>query len=181
MKTLASATLALALCAAPAMAQFQGSSNTNAPTIEQSIQLGDATLAVSYKAITWAGGRTMEAAMDKDKGARMRERINGGAEKSPLGSLKASSDFTIGGKTLAAGDYKLFFNIDDDLKWHLIASAGEKKVDLLLPLEESPKQHARLIVAIIAGEKDGTGALAVAFGKQQCKVDLAPAAASGGK
>ncbi len=179
MRTLASASLALALCAVPVSAQKMGSANTNAPSIEQSIKLGDDTLTLTYTAITWAGGQMMEAAMDKDSGGRARQRINNTAEKAPLGTLKASADFDIGGKAVAAGEYKLFFTIDDDLKWHMVAASGDKRVDWTLPLEESDKHRSRLIVALIAGDEDGTGALAIAFGKQNCKVELAPGGGQG--
>lgn len=50
---------ALAL-ATPAFAQKMGGSNRNAPTLEQSIQVGGQKMSLNYTSITWASGDSMK-------------------------------------------------------------------------------------------------------------------------
>jgi hypothetical protein len=97
------------------------------------------------------------------------------AERAPIGSLETSDDLTIGGKTVAAGDYKLYFTIDDDLSWHLVLAASEEggaKFDWKLDLTETKSVATRLCVNLGAGEKDGTGVLGIAFGKMGCSIPV---------
>ncbi|MBL8727212.1 MAG: hypothetical protein JNM25_02195 [Planctomycetes bacterium] len=167
--------LAAALCA-PAFAQKMGSSNSDAPTVKQTVMAGDAKISLDYTSITWASGRTMTAIMDKEKGGRMRERINGSASDSPLGSLTTSVDLMCGELVIPAGEYKVFFTITDDLAWQINFMGKEKTHTMKLPLTESEHESKRLMLCLYAGEEEGAGVY-VAFGKHSGMLDLKPNAA----
>ena len=177
-KPITASLVLLCLCA-PADAQRGGSSNNKAPNVTSSIEFTEGTtLQVTHQSITWAEGRTMKNLMDKDGGATLRERWNARAVSRPLGSVVAGVSFTIGDKMVEAGEYDLYFTLDDDLKWHL--NLANKTTDgpaitWALPLEESDQHHARLVVSLTAGDKDGTGRMWIAFGTQYCWVQFMPA------
>ncbi len=163
MKTLLSFALAAALCA-PAFAQKQGMSNNDAPEMKQSIAAGAAKMSLDYTSITWATGKTMTALMDKEKGGRARERVNGNAANAPLASFKTSVDCKCGDAVLPAGDYQVFFTIGDDLAWSLNFKNGDKVVSTKLKLDNSDHESKRLMMCLYA-EDNGAGVY-IAFGKQ---------------
>jgi hypothetical protein len=167
--------LAAALCA-PAFAQKMGSSNSDAPTVKQTVMAGDAKISLDYTSITWASGRTMTGLMDKDKGGRMRERVNGSAKDSPLGSLNTSVDLMCGELQIPAGDYKVYFTITDDLAWQINFMGKDKTHTMTLPLAEAEHESKRLMLCLYAGEEEGAGVY-VAFGKHSGMLDLKPHAA----
>lgn len=166
--------LAVAL-SAPAFAQKMGMTNSDAPTVKQTVMAGDAKISLDYTSITWASGKTMTAIMDKEKGARHRERINGSASESPLGSLNTSIDLACGDLTIPAGEYKVYFTITDDLAWQINFMGKEKTHTMKLPLNDSEHESKRLLLCLYAGEDDGAGVY-VSFGKHSGMLDLKPAA-----
>lgn len=163
MKKLLSLVLAAALCA-PAFAQKMGSTNTNAPMMKQSIEAGSAKMSLDYQAITWADGKTMARVMDKEKGAGMRKRVNETATQETLGSFSTSVDCKIGDNTLPAGDYKVFFTIDEDLNWSINFQGKDKTFTQKLTLADSGHESKRLMLCLYASEK-GAGVY-VAFGSK---------------
>lgn len=166
--------LAAALCA-PAFAQKMGMTNSDAPTVKQTVMAGDAKISLDYTSITWASGKTMTAIMDKEKGARYRERINGGASESPLGSLTTSVDLMCGELHIPAGEYKVYFTITDDLAWQINFMGKEKTHTMKLPLADADHESKRLLLCLYAGEDEGAGVY-VSFGKHSGMLDLKPAA-----
>ncbi|MEM7202685.1 MAG: hypothetical protein AAF628_20625 [Planctomycetota bacterium] len=171
------AALAGGLFALPATAQFGGSVNRKAPKVEQSITFGDAALKLTYRSFSWAEGRFMDALMaDDERGAASRERVNKRAEGNPMGGLETTAAFQMGGKTVPAGKYNLFFQIDEDRKWHLVAAGNgsDARVDWALPSKDSPLPSPRLVCALRAGVADGTGVLNIAFGSTVCRIELSP-------
>ncbi len=175
MKKLLPLVLGLVL-AVPAAAQRMGSTNANAPTISQKIDFADGSkLSCEYLAITWASGRTMTAIMDKEKGERTRTRVNGSAKDSPLGEFSTSSAVTVGGTAVPAGEYKVYFTIDNDLAWS-INLAAEQTITIKLPLQETPMDSKRLLLGLYAGEGEAAG-LYVAFGKHSCDLPIQKAKA----
>lgn len=165
--------LSLALLGS-ATAQKMGSSNTNAPSASSSIAFNDGLkLEVKYTSITWAGGKMMTAAADKEKGERARGMINKGAESNPLGEFTTSADVTLGGKKVAAGSYDLAFTIDAELKWHLMLTSKENKetkLDWKLDLTDSGHESKRLAIWVQAGDADGAAMMGIAFGKMACMI-----------
>lgn len=171
MKTLLTAALAAALCA-PAFAQKMGSTNSEAPTLKQSISIGDASMSLNYTAITWAEGKTMKAAMDKDKGSRYREFINNQATRNPLAKFKTTIDCKCGGLTLEAGEYDVYYTISDDCSWSLNFAHGDKVKSVKLDLQDTPMEHSRLVMSLHAADK-GAGTY-IGFGMKSCMLTFTP-------
>lgn len=175
MKKILAVCLAAALCA-PAFAQKMGSSNTNAPTIKQSIVAGDAKMSLDYTSITWASGQTMARLMDKEGGARARTRTNENASKAPLGAFTTSVAVMVGDLHLPAGEYKVFFTITEDLAWQINFQSGDKTHTTKLPVQESEHESKRLLLCLYAGDEEGAGVY-VAFGKHGGMLNIKPHAA----
>lgn len=164
--------LAAALCA-PAFAQKMGMSNNNAPTVKQSITAGDAKVSLDYTAITWASGKTMSMVMDKDKGAKARERVNATAKEQPLGSFATSVDVMVGTTKLAAGEYKVGFTINENLEWE-INFMGKETVTVKLPLADTKDEHKRLVCSLVVADDAGMGVY-IGFGMKSGMLPIAPA------
>jgi len=165
--------LAASICA-PVFAQKMGMSNNDAPMVKQTIEAGGAKMSLNYTSITWASGKTMEAAMDKDKGAAARKRINATAKDEPLATFSTSVDVQIGTLKLAAGDYKVGFTINDNLEWE-INFTGKDTQTLKLPLMANKEMtHKRLLCSLFAGDDHGAGVY-VAFGDKNCVLNITPA------
>lgn len=176
------ALIGLCLLAAPVAAQQMGSVNRNAPTVTNAIEYAnDESITLSYKAITWAEGRTMEAAMDKEGGARTRQFINGQAEQNPLGNIHTTVDLHIGKTKIAAGEYQVFFTISDDVKWTINFSDGDNKVSMPLDLQKSEMKHSRLLISLHAGEKPTDAGLYIAFGSSHAMYDVKAGKGEGGE
>jgi hypothetical protein len=176
MNKLLTLTLATLLCT-PAFAQKMGGANSNAPTIKQSIAMGDNSMSLDYTAITWASGETIKAIMDKENGASMRKRVNNGAPNSPLATFKTSVDCACGDLQLAAGEYKVFYTITDECEWQINFQMKDKVQTMTLPLMDSHEENKRLLMCLYAGEK-GAGVY-VAFGSQLCMLNFEPVAKKG--
>ena len=172
-----SSLILIALFAAnPALAQKMGGTNTNAPDIQQSIQLGKrGRIAISYQAITWSGGRWAKALQDETTRDAMRNRINAAAKEFPLGSLETDRDLNIGQGSIPAGRYALSFQLDENFAWQLVLGS-EKTYSFDLPLANSSKVMKRLTLHLDAGEEDFTASLTVAFGAKECALPVRPSA-----
>ncbi|MCU0863602.1 MAG: hypothetical protein MUC36_07430 [Planctomycetes bacterium] len=171
MKKFLSFVLAAALCA-PAFAQKMGGTNSDAPTISQTIEAGAGKMSLNYTAVTWAEGKTMARIMDKEKGAGMRKRISENAASAPLGSMTSSVDVKCGDLHLPAGTYEVFFTIDEDLNWSINFKSGEKVHTHKLALADSGHESKRLMLCLYAAEK-GAGVY-VAFGNKSGDLQLSP-------
>lgn len=174
MKKILTLALALAVCA-PAVAQKMGGTNRNAPKISQSIEAGKASMSLNYTAITWADGRMMKALADKEKGAGMRKHVNDSAPDSPLAMFKTSVDVTCGDLHLAAGEYKVYYTIDDDCAWHINfhGKDADKPMSMKLELMGSEHENKRLLMCLYAEDK-GAGVY-IAFGDKTGMLTFAPA------
>ena len=163
-----------ALLSLPLMAQRTGHSNTNAPTVAQSIKLGDkGTVELTYTSITWAGGRWAAQLENEATRARMRDIINEAAALEPLGSLVASVDLAIGQQRVAAGSYKLTFLLDEQYQWQIVLANDGGSTTLALPLQANPLKSQRLILALLAGDEDFTARLFIAFGDKAGNIPIA--------
>lgn len=170
--------LAAALCA-PAFAQKMGMTNTNAPTLQQSMAMSNAKISLDYTSITWADGKTMARLMDKEKGAGMRQRVNGTAKTDPLAQFKTSTDLMVGETKIPAGDYKVGFTISDDLKWQLNFMSGDKVITLPLELMENEgHEHKNLVMSIYAADNNTAGCY-IGFGKHGGMVQMTMAKKEG--
>jgi len=174
MKKILSLCLAAALCA-PAFAQKMGMSNENAPTMQQSLTMGDAKMSLDYTSITWADGKTLARAADKEKGAPVRKRINDTGPENPLATFKTSIDVTCGDLQLPAGEHKVYFTINEDLSWNINFKMGDKVQTMKLKLEDSGHESKRMLLCLYAEEK-GAGVY-MAFGKQSGMLSFTPGAA----
>lgn len=174
MNKLLTAVLVAALCT-PAFAQKMGGTNNNAPEIKQAIKIGDESMSLNYVSITWADGKMMQAIMDKANGARARQRVNSTAPNSPLASFKTSVACKCGDLELAAGDYEIYFTINDDCEWHLNfhADGKDKPQAMKLPLMKNEQPHKRLMMSLYAGDSTGAGCY-VAFGSQFAMLSFEP-------
>lgn len=176
MKALVAGTTLLLLLAAPAAAQKMGSTNRSAPRIEQSIQLGAAgKVTLNYIGITWGGGRWAESLESEETRAEMRGHINQAADRSPIGNLEVENDVTIGSTSVPAGNYKLSFKLDEDFNWQMNLS-GDETITIPLELMEGEEHSTRLVVALYAGEEDGTAGVYLSFGNRMGMLTIAPAA-----
>lgn len=175
MKKFLTFALAAALCA-PAFAQKMGSSNRNAPKLEQSIAVGDAKMALNYTSITWASGKTMQGAMDKENGAGAREMINGTASRAPLATFTTSIAVTCGDLKLAAGEYQVYFTISENCEWQINFKNGDAVSTMKLAMADGGEENKRLLMCLYAGETEGAGVY-IAFGKQMCTLEFKPAKA----
>jgi len=176
MKKILSFVLAAALCA-PAFAQKMGSTNSSAPALKQSIEAKGASMNLDYQAITWAEGKTMARIMDKEKGAAFRKRLNESAADNALGMFKTSVDVSCGDTVLAAGEYSVFFTIDEDLNWSINFKSGEKVHSHKLTLADSGHESKMLLLCLYAAEK-GAGVY-IAFGNKSGELSFAPVAKKG--
>jgi hypothetical protein len=171
--------LAAALCA-PAFAQKSGSINRNAPTISQTVAMGDAKISLNYTALAYGMGQAFEAAMDKANGAQAREGINTSAKKTPLGDFSTSIALKCGDLNIPAGDYKVSFTINDKAEWH-INFTGAQTLTMKLPLMDNKEMpHKRLLMCLYAGDDAGAGAY-IAFGNKFAILAFEPGAAGGAK
>jgi hypothetical protein len=168
--------VAVVLLSAPALAQKMGSSNRNAPAIRQTMTIGNQSIELGYTAITWAGGQWAAALKDEGSRGEWRVRINESAAKSPLGSLKLTTALDFGGVKVEPGAWKLGFTLNDNFDWQ-ITMIGESGTTVQVPLvlKEVGEASRRLMLALAAGDEDGTAKVVVAFGNSRCDLLLAPA------
>lgn len=158
--------LAASLCI-PAVAQKSGMTNNNAPTIKQSIVAGDAKISLDYTSITWAQGQFMQRLTDKTEvGTKARARNNDMASKSPMGTFSSSTALKVGELNLPAGEYQVFFTINDDLTWNLNFAAKDKVHTTKLALMDNPgRDHKQLVMSLYAADQTTVG-IYLGFGKQ---------------
>lgn len=173
-KKIAGASLLLLVVNANAFGQKTGRANANAPKVSQTLTFGKETIKLDYTSITWADGQWAKQLSDEATKAAAKANLNKVAEKEPLGSFETSVAVTIGGQKVAAGAYKLRFTLDDNYKWQIVLVGDAASVTLPLDLKPVEEESKRLRVGLLAGEKDNTGEIHVAFGKQRCHMAVAP-------
>jgi len=176
LRRLATVVGAVALLSAPAMAQKMGSTNKNAPAIRQTYTVGNQSIELGYTAITWATGQWAAALKDEASRGEWRARINDSAPKSPLGSLKLTTALNIGGVKVDPGAWKVGFTLNDEFAWQItLIGEGGATLQVPLALKEVDESQKRLMLALAAGDEDGTAKIVVAFGNSRCNLVLAPA------
>lgn len=173
-KKIAGASLLLLVVNANAFGQKTGSSNRNAPKVSQTLTIGKETIKLDYTSITWGEGQWAKQLADEATKAAAKANINKAAENQPLGSFETSVAITIGGQKVAAGAYKMRFTLDDNYKWQIVLAGDAASVTVPLDLKQVDDESKRLRVGLLAGEKDNTGEIHVAFGKQRCHIAVAP-------
>jgi hypothetical protein len=171
-RRLAATSVLLLGASLPALAQVMGSSNRNAPKIGQTIAFGGDTIELNYTSITWGEGQWAAQLADEGTKAATRERINGNATKTPMGSLKCSAAIVIGTQKVAAGSYKLAFTLDDAFHWQLVLIGDAATVTCPLEMKSVEEERKRLHVGLGAGERDFTAEIAIGFGKSRCKLPV---------
>jgi hypothetical protein len=169
------------LLAVPAAAQAgKGSINQGAPTVNQTVNAGDAKISLNYTSINFGKGAAMTRLMDKDKGGKARESVNNQAKAQPMGTFSTSVALTCGDVKIPAGEYKLGFTINDNLEWQM-SLMGTETINIKLALMDNKAMpHKRLLCSLFAGDENGAGCY-VAFGDKNCVLSFSTAAAGGEK
>lgn len=172
------AAAAVALLALPVAAQRGGMANRNTPTVTQGITFTNGgSVDVKYRAITWAQGRWMEAL----KSPQGRESTNKDLKANPTGTLTTAKDMTLGGQTVKAGSYKLYFQVDDDVKFHLVlADDSGNEIKWKLEMSDTKSENTRLTMTVTAGKGDTDANVGIAFGTMACSVALSATASAAG-
>jgi hypothetical protein len=178
MKKLLSLVLAAALCA-PAFAQ-KTPANANAPAIKQSLTIGDVKMSLDYAAVSYGEGKTVARVMDKAN-ADLRKRINEMAPTAAIGKFSTSVDAKIGDVTLAAGDYDVFFTVNEDASVNINFKMGDKVTTSKLALmPQAGHEHKMLVMSLHAGDDGGAGVY-LGYGKMSGMMTIVPAAKGAAK
>jgi len=173
------AAAAAVFLALPLAAQDGGMANRTSPSVGQSITFTNGgSVELKYRAITWAQGRWMNQ-LKTEEG---RSGFNNNLKSKPTGTLTTAKDMTLGGQTVKAGTYKLYFQVDDASKFQLVLAddAGTEtkwKLDLA---ESKEATNTRLTLTITPSKSDTEANFGIAFGTMACTVTLS-ATTSGAK
>ncbi len=174
MKTLFPIAVSVALFALPVTAQRMGHSNTNAPTVGQSLNFADkGSVELSYASITWARGTWATHLADEATRHLKRDEINEAAKSAPLGTFTTSVDLVMNHVRVSAGSHQLAFMLDEKYQWQVVLFKDGKQVALPLRLAANPIQSKRLVLALIAGDENFTGRMFVTFGDKAAQFSIA--------
>lgn len=174
MRALITIAASVALLAVPATAQRMGHSNTNAPTVGQSLDLAQkGSVKLSYTSITWASGTWAAQLADEATRDQKRAEINTAAKTAPLGTFTTSVDLVMNHVRVPAGTHQLAFMLDEEFQWQVVLFQEDKEVSLRLLLADNPIQSTRLVLALIAGNEDFTGRMFVTFGDKAAQFSIA--------
>ncbi len=174
MKILISIALSVALLAVGVTAQRMGHSNTNAPTVGQSLNLAEkGSVELSYTSITWARGTWAAQLADEATRGQKRVEINEAAKTTPLGSFTTSVDLIMNHVRVPAGSHQLAFMLDEKYQWQVVLFKEGKQIALPLRLAANPIQSKRLVLALIAGDENFTGRMFVTFGDKAAQFSIA--------
>lgn len=169
MKTLLVTSLAALLaCALPA--QVSGSLNRNAPTVSQSIAMGDHKIEVTYTAIRFGEGAWQKIRDNTEA----HERFNANAEKTPVGTVKTNVAVNAAGKEVPAGEYALFFTVNERAGWvlNLKPKAGGDAIRWRMMLQPSSSKAECMAIAIEPTAQDGKCSLTIRFGENHVTVPV---------
>ncbi|MEC7584190.1 MAG: hypothetical protein VYE77_07720 [Planctomycetota bacterium] len=162
------ACVSLFVCAG-LQAQVSGSINRGAPTMTNTIAMGDHKMEVSYTAIRFGEGQ-WERILDNENA---HERFNQLAERRPMGSVKTSCDVITAGKSVPAGNYTMFFTVNSRSGW--ILNLKPEKGDTIrwrLVLTETDKKQDCMHISLSPSAEDGVCSLGVAFGSKSVTVPV---------
>jgi len=166
------------LAAAPLSAQITGSINRTYPTVSQTVETTSGNkMSIRYAAINWGQGNFMAQAKDE----RFCERVNGAADKQPIGSFETSKAIKLGEEDLAAGKYSLAFKVGDDAQWNLVLGIGEDEYTMPLILEEASEQRTRLTIALVPSADGGACSQHINYGNKGCFFEGAAAKSTNSK
>lgn len=170
---LITAVAAILACAAPA--QISGSLNRNAPTVAQSISMGENKLEVNYTAIRFGQGSWQKILENTE----MHERFNGNAEKKPVGSIKTTVAVTAAGQEIPAGEYALFFTVHEKAGWilNLKPKAGGDAIMWRMVLQPSQTKSECMSISLEPTAQDNACSLTIRFGEQHVTVPVTVGAA----
>ena len=167
-------TAVAALLACTASAQISGSINRNAPTIAQSISMGENKLEVTYTAIRFGQGSWQKIL----ENTAMHEKFNASAEKKPIGTVKTSCVVTAAGKEIPAGDYAMFFTVHEKAGWILnLKPANGEAIMWRMMLQPSTEKTDCMSICLEPSAKDAVCALTISFGESHVKVPVTAGAA----
>lgn len=167
MKKLLSFVLAVALCA-PAFAQ-------RGPKVEQTLTAGTAKMSLNYTSLAYGEGKTVGMLLDKEGGKDMRQMMNERSSNRPLASFATSIPVKCGDAVLAAGEYQVYFTVNDDLVWSINFKQGDKVASTTIQLADGGHESKRLLMCLYA-EEEGAGVY-LAFGKMSGMLSFQPHAA----
>lgn len=169
MKKFALAIACLATLGTGLSAQIGGSINRNAPKVSSTIEMGDQKVHIQYTSIRFGQGAWKEYKDNVD----MHERFNSFAEKKPIGMVKTSCDLKAAGKTVPAGEYKMFFTLHEKAGWILnLKPAKGDSVRWRMVLTDAGKKTGCLKMNLEPSAKDNACSLAIVFGDMQVTVPV---------
>lgn len=171
---LATAVAAILACAAPA--QISGSINRTAPVVSTSIAMGDHKLELSYTSIRFGQGAWQKVR----ENTQAHERFNANAEKRPIGSVKTTVAVTAAGKEVPAGEYAMYFTVNEQAGWilNLKPKAGGDAIRWRMHLQDSGHKSECMLISLLPSAEDGKCSISVNFGEQAVTVPVAVAAKS---
>ncbi|MFM1870901.1 MAG: hypothetical protein RL398_323 [Planctomycetota bacterium] len=165
---IASAVAALLAVAAPA--QISGSINRTAPTVSQSIAMGEQKVELSYTAIRFGQGAWQKVR----ENTAAHERFNANAEKKPIGSVKTSVAVNAAGKEVPAGEYAMFFTVNERAGWilNLKPKAGGDAIMWRMHLQNTEHKSDCMSITLAPSAEDGKCSITVSFGDQYVTVPV---------
>ncbi|MBL9076240.1 MAG: DUF2911 domain-containing protein [Planctomycetes bacterium] len=164
MKKLLTVALSLALCL-PVFAQ-------RGPKLEQTITVGETKMSLNYTSLSYGEGKTIGMLLDKEGGKEMRAMMNERSANRPLATFKTSIDVKCGDAVLAAGEYQVYFTVDEEMTWSINFKMGEKVTSTKLQISDSQHESKRLLLCLYA-EEEGAGVY-LSFGKMSGMLSIQP-------
>jgi len=167
-KTVLALTLS-ALMTGSLQAQISGSINRGAAKVTNAIEMGKNKLEVSYTAIRFGEGGWQDIKDNKEG----HEGFNKFAASKPIGSVKSSCDLMAAGKTIPAGEYSMYFTINERAGWILNLKPAEGDTIMWrMHLSDAAAKSACLKVSLEPSEKNGVCSIAIVFGDKSVTVPV---------
>lgn len=153
-------------------AQISGSINRGAPKVTNAIEMGKNKLQVSYTAIRFGEGGWKSIKDNVDS----HDRFNNFAASKPIGNVTTSCDITAAGKTVPAGNYSMYFTVQER-GWILNLKPAEgEAIRWGMRLKDTPATSKCLKVSLEPSEKNGACSIGITFGEQAVTVPVSVAA-----
>ena len=158
-----------ALICTSLQAQVSGSINRGAPTVTNSISMGDHKMEVTYTSVRFGEGQWQRVLENEG----MHERFNQLAERRPMGSVTTTCDVVTAGKSVPAGKYSMFFTVHSEAGWILnLKPEDGDAIRWRLVLQENKKNLDCMHISLSPSSDNGACSLSVAFGNKSVTVPV---------
>ena len=150
-------------------AQISGSINRGAPKVSNTIEMGGNKLMVEYTSIRFGNGDWQKI---KDNTAG-HEQFNKFAEGKPIGKVSTSCALQAAGKKVPAGDYTMFFTVQEQAGWLLNLKPKEgDPIRWRMVLSEADDKSGCLKMSLEPSAKNGMCSLEIVFGDMAVTVPV---------